>query len=262
MPNYAKTSVVFDPMVIGNYCQSVDELTDSKELSIQQANIAPLFPPNVVVRERSAAGDAADLLPDEAKYMARAHPKRINEFAAGRACARAALAALGIRDFALQVAADRQPVWPVGFVGSITHTTGFCAAAVAASSSLQAIGLDSEVVGSPTLDIWPTICRDEELAWVESLAAAVRPSAVTLLFSVKEAFYKCQYPLVGEWLDFHDLRVDVRDWGATAGSFLVRASRSLRIARYVELPAVGRYAFHEQFVSAGIVVAAEARAVQ
>jgi hypothetical protein len=55
-----------------------------------------LFPPGVAVAVRREPGDPADLLPGEAVYVAKAVPKRINEFAAGRACARRALATFGM----------------------------------------------------------------------------------------------------------------------------------------------------------------------
>jgi 4'-phosphopantetheinyl transferase EntD len=211
-----------------------------------------------VVRERRSPGDASELLPSEAAFVKKAVPKRVSEFAAGRACAKSALAALGVHDVALHPAADRQPLWPAGFIGSITHTRGLCVAAVAARSSILAVGLDSEIIGAPTPDIWSTICGDEELAWVGLLPAGDRPAAVTLLFSAKEAFYKCQYPLVGEWLDFHDLSIAVNDWGRTQGSFTASATRSIRFARHADLPIQGRYVFHDQFVSAGLSVPAAA----
>jgi len=225
--------------------------------------IAALFPRTVVVRERRASGEAADLLPGEAAFVKGARPKRIDEFAAGRWCARSALAELGQRDVALLPAADRQPIWPSGFVGSITHTTGLCAAAVAAADNVLAIGLDSEIVGAPTTDIWPTLCCDDELVWVEQVLREIdRPAAVTLLFCAKEAFYKCQYPLAGEWLDFHDLLVHVPHWGAAAGAFVVHARRDLRISQYAQLPIEGRYVFHEEFVSAGVLIPAPSTAAQ
>ena len=216
--------------------------------------IRTLFPPTVVIRERRIPGDPAELHPAEAEDVARAVPKRVAEFAAGRACARAALAEFGVREFALRAAHDRQPLWPEGFIGSITHTAGFCAAAVAPRAGMLAIGLDTEIVGAPTPDIWPTISRREELTWVHSLHAGERPAATTLLFAAKEAFYKCQYPLVGEWLDFHDLRIEAGGWGESIGTFAVSATRSIRFAGRVAMPIVGRYLFHEQFVSAAVAV--------
>lgn len=228
--------------------------------TISQFPLKPLFPQVVVVRDRRIPGDPAELHPAEAEDVTRAVPKRIAEFAAGRACARAALAEFGVSGFALRAAPDRQPRWPEGFIGTITHTTGYCAAAVASRASLVAIGLDTEIVGAPTHDIWSTIAGSEELAWIWSLPAAEQPAAITLLFAAKEAFYKCQYPLVGEWLDFHDLRVEVAGWdesgesSESAGSFAVTATRGIAFARQVALPVMGRYLFHEHFVSAAVTV--------
>lgn len=224
--------------------------------NVRSATLCTLLPAAVVVIERRVPGNPADLKPLEAHYVARARPKRLNEFAAGRSCARAALAELGIHDAALPAAEDRQPVWPHGFIGSITHTAGFCAAAVASRTDMRALGIDSERVGAPTPDIWPTLCRDEELAWLDSLPVGQRAAAVTLVFSAKEAFYKCQYPLVAEWLDFHDVRIQVDAWSGAAGEFTVSALRALRFAEVVRLPVVGRYVFHEHFVSAAVSVAA------
>jgi 4'-phosphopantetheinyl transferase EntD len=236
--------------------------------NLRSAALSPLFPAPVLVIERRLPGDPAELKPGESHYVARARAKRLQEFAAGRACARTALAAFGVHGAELPAATDRQPVWPPGFVGSITHTSGFCAAAVAPKQSVRSLGVDTEVVGAPTPDIWSTLCRDEELEWLDALAVEHRPAAVTLVFSAKEAFYKCQYPLVAEWLDFHDVRIDVPDWhGAAAdeadapgaagraGLFTAAAMRTIRFAGHAVLPLTGRFVFHEQYVSAGVWLA-------
>jgi 4'-phosphopantetheinyl transferase EntD len=228
--------------------------------NVHSAALRCLFPEAVVVVERRLPGDPADLLPSEAQHVVRARAKRLQEFSAGRACARAALAEFGVEGVALPAAGDRQPVWPLGFIGSITHTTGLCAAAVATRSQILALGLDSEIVGAPTPDIWPTLCREEELRWVDTLPREQRPAAVTLLFSAKEAFYKCQYPLVAEWLDFHDLRLEVPAWadptGRCAGRFHVQPMRGIRFSEHAAMPITGRYVFHEQFVSTGVSLTA------
>ena len=214
-----------------------------------------LFPSYVAVRSSRQAGDPSVLTAAEAAHVARAVPQRRQEFAAGRACAKAALASLGAPVAEILTAADRQPLWPAGFLGSITHTTGLCVAVGATRRSLKAVGIDAEVVGAPTRDIWSTVCGDEELRWVSALAAADRPGAVTLLFAAKEAFYKCQYPLTGQWLDFHDLVVAIEPW-AESGSFAVRPVRAIDVGRHASLPLVGRFEFHEGWVAAGISIPA------
>jgi 4'-phosphopantetheinyl transferase EntD len=214
-----------------------------------------LFPDGTVAAEMREPGDPSRLLPEEAACLTSgAVEKRRREFAAGRLCARRAMAELGVHDFALRVGADRQPLWPDSLVGSITHTGGLCAAVVAPKTSLAAVGLDSEVVGSVAPDLWPTICLPVELGWLESLPAAQRAAAVTLIFSAKEAFYKCQYPVTAEWLNFDDLQVEPLEWGPSAGAMQIRARRSLRIGDRVTLPVFGQYVFHEDFVTAGVAL--------
>ncbi len=213
-----------------------------------------LFPAGVIAAEMREPGEASLLYPDEAAAVSRAVPKRVREFAAGRACARRALAELGIGHFVLRAAPDRQPIWPASVVGSITHTTGLCAAVVADRARLAALGIDCEVVGGAGQELWDSICGPAETAWRRSLPAQQQAAAVTLLFSAKEAFYKCQYPLTGEWLDFHDLRIEPLEWGAATSSFAVHAARPLALARHRAGPIVGRFRFHEGWVTAGVAV--------
>jgi 4'-phosphopantetheinyl transferase EntD len=222
------------------------------------ARLGTLFPPGAIAAELSAAGNPDLLLPTEAVHLARAVPARVQEFAAGRLCARRALEEFGIADFPIRVADDRQPIWPPAMVGSITHTAGFCAAVVAECARIRALGLDTETVGDVSEEIWPGIYAPADGAWIASLPAVERPAAVTLIFSAKEAFYKCQYPLVREVLGFHDVSVEVMEWGVAGGMFLIHPLRPLAIARHAAPPLPGRYLFHERFVTAGMGLAAAA----
>jgi 4'-phosphopantetheinyl transferase EntD len=216
--------------------------------------IETLFPAGVIAAETRERGDVATLFAVEAESIVRAVPKRAQEFAAGRSCARRALAEFGVPPVALAMASDRQPVWPEGFVGSITHTDGFCAAVAAERNRVAALGIDTEVVGSVTTEVWPTICTRTETAWLYSLPIAVRAAAVTLVFAAKEAFYKCQYPMTDEWLDFHDLEVKPPAWNLERGEFTVTPTRRIAVQADAQRRFVGRYAFHERYVSTGIAL--------
>jgi 4'-phosphopantetheinyl transferase EntD len=228
--------------------------------------LSGLFSTDVRVAELYGCGDPAMLLPAEAALLGRAVPKRMQEFAAGRICARRALAEFGIKDFAIERAADRQPLWPTSMVGSITHTIGFCAAVVAARATTAAIGFDSELVGGELVGglprggvqphLWPSICVAAEIDWLEALPEPQRIPAATLIFSAKEAFYKCQYPLTFEQLGFHDARVELNDWGASPGSFTIAATRPIAFAAWASRPMTGRYLFHGDYVTSGLCVAA------
>jgi 4'-phosphopantetheinyl transferase EntD len=236
-------------------CAAICHTLDAMNPARLSKHLAALFPPGAVVAELREPGDPDLLLPAEAAHLGRAVAKRAQEFAAGRQCARRALQEFGIADFPVKAADDRQPIWPDRMAGSITHTAGFCAAVVAERQLMAALGLDSEVVGDVNVEIWPRICVPSETAWVQSLPASEQAAAVTLIFSAKEAFYKCQYALVRERLNFADATVEAQQWGSSQGWFTIHATRSIAIAQRTTLPMQGRYLFHEGFVTAGMALA-------
>ena len=74
--------------------------------------IAALLPPGAEAAVLRGPGRESDLLEGEHEAIRRAAPARRREFAAGRACARHALAALGVGAVAVPQAKDRAPLWP------------------------------------------------------------------------------------------------------------------------------------------------------
>jgi 4'-phosphopantetheinyl transferase EntD len=174
------------------------------------ALLAAVLPAQAVGVAAEADDWEAALLPGEEPMIARAVPRRRREVVAGRTCARRALARLGAEPVALPADDDRVPRWPDAVVGTITHTREFCAAAVAWRRDLRGLGLDAEHAIEPSRgDIMRLVATPAEAAWLAGLAEAVKPTASAVLFSAKEAFYKCQYPLTREFLDFSALEIDV-----------------------------------------------------
>jgi len=213
-----------------------------------------LFPRGALTAELRGAGDPAALYAEEARHLQRAVRKRAEEFAAGRLCARLLLGEFGIHHFPIEVGAHRQPLWPQMLIGSITHTTGFCAAVAAPKSCLRALGLDTEITGSVKTELWRGICTPAEIGWLRTLPGSEQLAAATLIFSAKEAFYKCQFTLTQERLGFHDASVELLAWGQQRGAFRIGANRSVEFERYAALPLQGEYLFHEQFVTAGMAL--------
>ena len=76
----------------------------------------------------------------------------------------------------------------------------------------------------------------------------------TLLFSAKEAFYKCQYPVTGQWLDFQDIAVVFAEDTSRKGGFTIRPSRPLELENGYAAPWRGRFALVADFVVAGIAL--------
>jgi 4'-phosphopantetheinyl transferase EntD len=168
-----------------------------------------ILPTGVVAVESWAPGCERDLLPEEARYVEAAAAKRRREFAAGRRCARLALARLGAAIIPILPGADRAPRWPNGVVGSITHSGEYCASAVGRTTMFRGIGIDAEPLGAVEAPLWEIICNDAELGWLTAQPAAERDALATKYFCAKEAFFKSQHPFTGRWLNFHDVSVTI-----------------------------------------------------
>ncbi len=143
---------------------------------------------------------------DDAKYG-----KRRSEFTQGRTCLHGLLEQFG-ETGQVGAAPDRSPVWPNGFVGSLSHSDAWVWGCVAQSRDLISIGIDTECVASTKVcaDVQETIATD--LEWHLGDKFGLLPEvAFTLFFSAKEAFYKCWYPLVKTYFDFLDAQVVALD---------------------------------------------------
>lgn len=160
-----------------------------------------LFPPGVVGAELERLEDAGPLLEAERAAVAGFAPARALEFAAGRHCAREALRALGLPPEPLLRGGSRQPLWPPGIVGSISHATGYCGAVVARTSVCRGLGFDVEEWGRMRTALWRRIATPAEREWLGAQGARGERWA-TVLFSAKEAFYKVQYACSATFLGF------------------------------------------------------------
>jgi 4'-phosphopantetheinyl transferase EntD len=173
-------------------------------------SISELFP-GVEVFAALAPVDAGldDLLPEERAAVAGAVPKRRREFAAGRTLARRLLADLGVPDEPLLNDDDRVPRWPPGIVGSIAHCDTLCIVAVARTGAgVRGIGLDIEPHAPLESELWPTVARPEELAWIRAQTAGNPGRAARLHFAAKEAVYKSVYPAIRRSLEFDEVALN------------------------------------------------------
>ena len=148
------------------------------------------------------------LFPEEAALVAGAVSSRRREFAAGRCCARRALALLGCPLRPLPMGAVREPLWPAGFAGSISHGERFAAAlAHPAPTGLPRMAID-------------LIDRLDANAYLAILPAVAHPAesprdghAAARLFSAKEAAIKILSPALGTFVDMRDLEATRTDDG-------------------------------------------------
>ncbi|HAR50966.1 4'-phosphopantetheinyl transferase family protein [Roseovarius nubinhibens] len=169
------------------------------------ADLAGLFPPGVAVEVSDPSAVQPAPFAEEAVAMARATPARQREFAAGRAAAHGAMRRLGRAAAPVPHGPDRAPRWPAGLCGSISHCEGLCLAAVAPTQSLRSLGVDVEPDAAMPEDLIDEVTCLVERAWLSAQSASVRGRLARLIFSAKEAAYKCQYPVSGAMIGFQDL---------------------------------------------------------
>lgn len=208
---------------------------------------AELLPPTVVAHTTTRLDETGMTL-EEVRCIASAVPARRAEFATVRRLARRSLRELGaLGDPAILPGASREPLWPNGFVGSLTHCAGFAAAAVARSNRVVAIGIDAEPAVSLPADVADLVLGREEREWLPSR----EPRWTSAVFSAKESVYKMWQPLTGGWLDFHDAAIR-----PVAGGF--EATLSSR-ASLPGLPTAfrGRWALHHGVWLTALAIGAE-----
>ncbi|APT92344.1 4'-phosphopantetheinyl transferase [Corynebacterium phocae] len=151
------------------------------------------------------------LHPLEQALVSQAVDSRKAEFGDARWCAHQALQELGLGEASPILRGERgMPLWPEGYVGSITHTNGFRAAVVAPGDKVRSIGLDAEPTEPLPPGVLEAIARPAEARQVEELKAAGIFYADKLLFCAKEATYKAWFPLTERFLDFDEAEIDIR----------------------------------------------------
>jgi enterobactin synthetase component D len=145
----------------------------------------------------------------------RSVPTRQLEFIAGRISARTALRQAGLAEPpTVGMADDRAPIWPAGFVGSITHAAGSAWAVAAPMTLLRAVGVDleGELTAQAMRDLAPQVMASGEALPVAPHWPATR--LFSLVFSAKESAYKCLAGFGAAELGFRDLRLAAVDFAS------------------------------------------------
>jgi 4'-phosphopantetheinyl transferase EntD len=149
--------------------------------------------------------DFEALFPEEQEAVGHCVEQRRRDFATGRLCARQALQTLGATRAPIMIGPDRAPVWPEGFVASLSHSAGLCAAVAAPARSARAIGLDVEWVPGVDATLLDTIATPGEISTHRS--EMTLSTLAACLFSTKEAVFKAYNPVTAAFLQFLDIGV-------------------------------------------------------
>jgi 4'-phosphopantetheinyl transferase EntD len=168
-------------------------------------------------------GDELALLYEEMESFSFPTIERRRASGAARRVARELMNSMGIAGLPILRSEFGAPIWPAGVVGSMAHDNRIAVAAVGLRRDFDAVGIDIERAVPLPPDILELIATSlEQRAIVDNWLGA------KLLFAIKEAVYKAAYPLDHEFLDFHDIEVDLASRLATT-----RTGRTLTLHWYI-----------------------------
>jgi 4'-phosphopantetheinyl transferase EntD len=220
--------------------------------------IATLVPAVVVVEDATGPVPGEALLPEEERLVETAVGKRRAEFTTVRTCARIALGRLGLPPAPLLSGPRREPLWPAGIVGSITHCDGYRAVAVARDTDVASLGIDAEPHAPLPEGILDRVSVPAEREHLRRLPAGVHWDRV--LFSAKESVYKTWFPLAGRWLGFEDAVLEFAPGPDPArGAFTARLLVTERpaVAGRTVTTLEGRYAVGNGLLVTAIILPAD-----
>lgn len=136
--------------------------------------------------------------------------KRQAEYLASRWLVREVFNRVQIKDFILGNAADRSPLWPSGYSGSLSHSPQQAFLVIDPEGRL--CGNDVEPLIPPTVaaEISPLLLTPREQRLLAELPCDPHQT-VTLIFTLKESLYKALWPRVRCRLDFLQAEVVMVD---------------------------------------------------
>lgn len=129
--------------------------------------------------------------------------KRRAEFLVGRYCAVKSLSRIGVAERIILIGEKRNPVWPSGFIGSISHCSSQSIAVATQASDYLGIGVDVEdIVSANRVNSIQKQIIDNDEASLIAANAHIHNLLFTLVFSAKESFFKAAFPSVNRYFDF------------------------------------------------------------
>lgn len=161
--------------------------------------------------------ESGSLTKKELEFISNRHRNKQLDFIRGRTCAKMALKKMGfpIANVELLSEPDGQVSWPEGVVGSISHSKGLAGAIVGWKKDFQSLGLDIELRNRVQPEIWDRLFTELEQEVLLQFPMELQSEKATEIFSLKEAFYKFQWPLTKTFLGMRD--VEWKGHGFAAG---------------------------------------------
>lgn len=163
-------------------------------------------------------------LPNE---LRNAVTKRKAEFLAGRIIAGYALRRSGSSIDQVRIGDNRCPIWPSGYIGSISHTDSRAIAVATLKNLHGGIGVDREnlLTKRTVLEIGEHILSRREIQELRHTNKMKPELLYTLGFSAKESLFKALYPQIRSYFGFDVAQLDLID--DVGGTFQIQIIQDL-----------------------------------
>lgn len=153
------------------------------------------------------------LYSEESEYVVGSVDRRVDEFSTGRWMARKGLAFLGCPPHPITKGEYCQPIWPKGFIGSLTHENNLCALVIGRSelTSFSSIGIDLAYCYNsidPGMELSSLFVSDESEVLAVTQLYHVQCPYLALL-SLKESAVKALSGHFNSFLDLKHIRFDL-----------------------------------------------------
>lgn len=181
-------------------------LADAAVGDALQRRLGQYLGPAIGLSAGSLRADQTSPYPGELEAIERVAETRRIDFLNGRHRARLALELVGCAPQPIARRPDRQPIWPRGFTGSISHSKTTCVAIAARRDHIATMGVDIEGISSRVNDLREKILHPLE----RDLRPDTDAEYNTSVFSAKEAFFKAYFPATQHFLSFQDAVVRFR----------------------------------------------------
>lgn len=150
--------------------------------------------------------------------------KRQAEFLAGRHCARNVLKNINnnLAEYVVKNGIDRAPKWPRNLKGSISHCNGQAIAIACSDQSITGLGVDIEEIINQEMmsQIINQVINQDESYLIER-DNAEKTLIFTIIFSVKESFFKAAYSIVKQYFDFSAIIVTKINHAQSSVEFII-----------------------------------------
>lgn len=187
----------------------------------------------------------------EKKIILKASNKRKKEFSAGRIGIKKSLNKLGIKNFPILQDKNKLPIFPENIYGSISHTKNICITAISNNKLFNSIGIDIELNYRLKEKLWNKVLTNEEITWLtkNNFSKSNQLFWATTIFSIKESFFKLQYPITLTFINFKNIQTFL---SLKTYTFSVHLLNNYNLNKLNNIN--GKFLFIKNYVITGLVI--------